>query len=179
MAVVIGIGYTAVGQGVSNDIYTIAARYQYDVLSKTEECRVDASEGIENTKKLMEWTDVLLIGSVSQDGVFVSSDAIDQELTEFEIKSREPKFFEFLSDVAELAERKCSKLDFFFASEWYASDHVRICYGPVRTLISILSLPGHWGGLFLNPQTRRYYGSDETPLLFEVRSQLPIAPPRR
>ena len=124
--------------------------------------------GAEIAQKHMGWRHVVLLQSPRDRGVALAF-GIYRELTDFGTKERPPRFFQFLKELNVVCTGKCSKLSIFFSGEWDKKDRVRHSSGSIHKLISLLSEPGHWGIVYLIPETGHLQWSDEIPLLFDVK----------
>tara|TARA_R110000823_G_scaffold170024_1_gene302520 strand:+ start:688 stop:1200 length:513 start_codon:yes stop_codon:yes gene_type:complete len=165
----IGLGYSAPSNADPfNDIKVIAERFGYGLLNGIDYAESDVRGGLENTKEIEGWDHLLLLQAPINEGVSLAF-GIHEELSAFETQGKRPKFFDFLIELSELCSGRCRKLSIFFSGEWYKADRVRFSYGSVDDLISLLSMPGHWGIRYLIPQTGKLQDSDETPLLFDLK----------
>lgn len=169
MSTTIGFGYSPnEGVDVFLQLRELASKHGYGLLFGVDSAESDVREGLKFAKAMQQWTNVAIIQSPIDDEVGLAF-GIHEELTAFETKYERPQFFDYLEEMCSYCDRRCGKLSFFFASEWTAKDRIRFSYGAVSDLISLLSLPGHWGMRYLMPETGRYQDSDETPLIFDIR----------
>lgn len=169
MSITIGMGYcNEDNDNLPHRIRTLADKFGYGVLIGIDYAEADVRGGLEVAKKNSGWDHILFLQSPIRDEVSLAF-GIDEELTALETESQRPKFFDFLIELSKLLSGKCRKVDIFFAGEWYKDDRARYSYGTVDDLISLLTMPGHWGIRYMVPQTGHLQDSDETPLLFSVR----------
>jgi len=168
MSTIIGLGCSSCCDSVLfHDIQVLADKFGYGLLNGIDCAEHDVRDGLETTKENEGWDYVFFLQSPKNDAVGLAF-GIHEELTTFETKRQRPKFFDFLVELAELCSGRCKKLGIFFASEWYKKDRVRFSYGNVDDLISLLSMPGHWGIRYIIPKTGNLQDSDEIPFLFDL-----------
>ncbi len=169
MSTTIGLGYSsACNAGLFHDVRILAEKFGYGLLNGISYAESDVREGLEVVQKNEGWEHLFFLQSPISDEISLAF-GIDEELTTFETKGQRPQFFDFLLELAALCSGKCDKLGIFFAGEWYEKDRVRFSYGSVNELISLLSMPGHWGIRYLISETGRLQDSDEIPLLFDIK----------
>lgn len=171
MSITIGFGYSCNdNSALFEQLKTLADKFDYGLLSGIEYCELDVKDGLEIAKKNEGWEYVSFLQSPIDREVALAF-GIDQELTNFEITGKRPEFFDFLNQLNILCSKKCSKIGLFFSSEWYEEDRVRYSYGTTEDLISLLSMPGHWGMRYLIPGTGHLQDSDEIPFIFNLKSE--------
>lgn len=169
MSTTVGLGYSSsCDTDIFHDFQGLADKFGYGLLNGISCAESDVRGGLETAQKREGWEHILLLQSPRNDKVGLAF-GIHEELTAFETKGQRPKFFDFLIELSELCSGRCEKLGIFFAGEWYEKDRVRFSYGAVDDLISLLSMPGHWGIRYLVPETGNLQDSDETPLLFDLK----------
>lgn len=169
MSTTIGLGYSFFDNAdIYHDIQILADKFGYGLLNGIRYAESDVRDGLEIAKKNEGWQHLLFIQSPRNDKVSLAF-GIEEELTALETKMLRPKFFDFLTELSKVCSGRCKKLGIFFAGEWYEKDKVRYSYGSVDDLITLLSMPGHWGIRYLIPSTGRLQDSDEIPLLFDFR----------
>jgi|SRR5690554_2467382 len=169
MSTTIGLGYSSsCNADLVHDVQVLADKFGYGLLSGIGYAESDVRDGLEAAKENEGWEHLLFLQSPRNDEVGLAF-GIHEELTAFETKGQRPKFFDFLVELSELCSGRCKKLGIFFAGEWYKKDRVRFSCGTVDDLISLLSMPGHWGIRYLIPETGNLQDSDETPLLFDLK----------
>jgi hypothetical protein len=165
----IGFGYSSdSNDDLFSDLQALAEKFGYGLLNGIDYAELDVRDGLEVAKKNVAWEHLLFLQSPRSGDVGLAF-GIHEELTAFEVKGQRPKFFDFLTELAALCSEKCKKLGVFFAGEWHEKDRVRFSYGTVDDLISLLSMPGHWGIRYLVPETGRLQDSDEIPLIFDLK----------
>ena len=171
MSTTIGIG---IGKNTGDDtelfetLEKLVGRYGYGLLNGVAYAELDMRAGLEIAQKHRGWEHVLLLQYPPVDGLALAF-GIDQELTALEMKGNRPTFFDFLGELARECTERFESIDVFFSGEWHSGDRVRFSYGTLVDLITLLSMPAHWGIRYLIPETGHFQDSDETPLIFEVR----------
>jgi len=166
----IGLGYSTENNiDLFDDLKVLADKFGYGLLNGIEYSEPDVKTGLEVAQKNEGWEHLLFLQSPKNDEVSLAF-GIEEELMAIETSEKYPKFFDFLTQLVDLLSGKCKKLGVFFAGEWYEKDRVRYSYGDVDNLISLLSMPGHWGIRYMIPETGRLQDSDEVPLIFDVKS---------
>ena len=169
MSTTIGLGYSTDSDiDLFSDLQALAEKFGYGLLNGINYAESDVRAGLEVAQKNEGWEHVLFLQS-PRGGQVGLAFGIDEELTAFETSGQHPQFFDFLNELTALCSEKCNKLGIFFASEWYEKDRVRFSYGTVAGLISLLSMPGHWGIRYLIPETGHLQDSDEIPFLFDLK----------
>lgn len=169
MSTTIGFGFSQHSDlDFCSEAQALAETCGYGLAIGIEAAESDVKRGIGMAQRLQGWKDVALLRS-PKNGVANTAFEIDEELTAMETHGCHPRFFEFLESLAALAGGKASKLGVFFASEWEAQDKIRMSYGRIDDLKSLLSMPGNWCVRYLLPETGRMQDSDEVPLLFDVK----------
>lgn len=169
MSITIGFGYSAENyDGLFDDLKALADEFGYGLLSGIEHSESDVKFGLEVAQKNEDWERLLFLQS-PRDCKVALAFGIDEELTAYETTGKRPQFFDFINQLVILCSKKCKKLGVFFAGEWYEKDRVRYSYGTVDNLISLLSMPGHWGIRYLIPETGNLQDSDEIPLIFDLK----------
>ncbi len=167
MSTTIGLGYSVQDDDLFIELKSVAEKFGYGLLKGIECSESDVRSGLEVAQKNEGWEQLIFLQSPA-DGEVSLAFGINEELTEFETTGTQPKFFDFLSELAKVAPKKCKKLGIFFASEWYESDRVRFSYGTAENLVALLSMPGHWGIRYMIPDTGRLQDSDEIPFIFDL-----------
>ena len=159
MSTTIDLGYLTID---NSEIYTelkfIAEKFGYGLFNGIEYSESDVCPGLEVMQKNENWKHILFLQSPINDDVSLAF-GIHQELNSLGLTGARPKFLDFLS---------VKSSEFFFAGEWYESDRVRYAYRNIDRLITLLSLPGHWGGRYMIPETGHLQDSDEVPFIFSL-----------
>lgn len=169
MSTTIGLGFSAEDDsGLFDDLKALADTFGYGLLSGIEYSESDVKSGLEVVQKNEGWKHLIFIQSPRDRDVALAF-GIDEELTAYETTGKRPRFFDFINQLVILCSKKCKKLAFFFAGEWYEKDRVRYSYGTVDDLVFLLSMPGHWGIRYLIPETGSLQDSDEIPLIFDLK----------
>lgn len=128
----------------------------------------DVRSGVEQICSALKWEHVCSIRA-PRDAKANLAFGIHQELDQYMTTGEQPVFFSFCRElVGEARSTRIQKLGLFFATEWCASDRIRMGYGPIETLLSILSSPGHWTVMTLELSTGRMTQWDELPYYFEI-----------
>jgi len=168
MSTTIGIGYSSVDNtNLSEKIELLANSFGYGLLSGIGNAESDVKDGLEIAVEHEGWEHLLFLQSPRDSGASLAF-GIHEELTALEMERKRPKFFDFLMKLSELCSGRCSKIGIFFSGEWYKEDRVRFSNGTVNDLISLLSMPGHWGMRYMIPETGHIQDSDEIPLLYDL-----------
>lgn len=169
MSTTIGLGYsTEDNVDLFDDLKALADKFGYGLLNGIEYSEPDVKSGLEVAQKNEGWEHLLFLQS-PRDREVALAFGIHEELTAHETTGKSPQFFDFLNQLAVLCSEKCTKLGIFFAGEWYEKDRVRYSYGTVDNLVSLLSMPGHWGIRYLIPETGHLQDSDEIPFIFDLK----------
>lgn len=169
MSTSIGFGYSSKGNAdLFNELRELAFKFDYGLLNNIESSELDVRAGLEIAQKHEGWEYLVFLQSPKGATNTGLAFGIEEELVAFETSGKPPKFFDFLNQLADLSSKKCRKIGFFFAGEWHKEDRVRYSYGGIGSLISLLSMPGHWGLRYLIPETGRLQDSDEIPLIFDL-----------
>ena len=167
MSTTIGFGYSAEDNiDLFDDLKALAGKFGYGLLNGMEYAESDVKCGLEVAQKNEGWEHLFFLQS-PRDREVALAFGIDEELTTHETTGKTPQFFDFINQLVILCEGKCKKIGIFFAGEWYAKDRVRYSYGSAYNLISLLSMPGHWGMRYLIPETGCFQDSDEIPFIFD------------
>ena len=167
MSTTIGIGCSCPDRNdVFEELQVLAGKFGYGLLNGIDHAESDVRGGLQVAKENEGWECLMLLQSPKDNQVGLAF-GIHEELTRFETMGVRPRFFDFLVELFDFCSGGCDKLSVFFAAEWCDKDRIRFSYGGVDGLIALLSLPGHWGGRYLIPETWTLQDSDEVPLIFD------------
>lgn len=168
MSTTIGLGFSAADEnGIFDELRLLSEKYGYGLLNGIEFAESDVRSGLEVMKKNEGWKHLYILQSPIRPDVGLAF-GIYEELMEFEVGGSQPKFFEYIVEVAALLPASYEKTGIFFAGEWYENDRVKYSYGNIERLICILSLPGNWGTRYMIPETGHLQDSDEIPFVFDL-----------
>ncbi|VAW62713.1 hypothetical protein MNBD_GAMMA08-1241 [hydrothermal vent metagenome] len=169
MSTTIGIGCSPKNNiKYIDDLKALVDRFGYGLYDGIEFSEPDVKSGLVMAQKNEGWEHLLFLQSPKGSNVSLAF-GIEEELIAFETKGEWPVFFDFINQLVVLSSGKCKKIGIFFASEWYEKDRIRYSYGTADDLISLLSMPGHWGIRYLIPETGRLQDSDDIPLIFDLK----------
>lgn len=170
MSITIGIGYsTKSKEDLFDELKKLSEKFGYALLKGLHYVEKDVKLGLEVAQQNEGWESIVLLQSPPNNNQVALAFDIDQELSHFRMTKKRPRFFDFLNELSEICSQRCKKVGIFFSGDWYSDDRVRYSYGDFESLITLLSMPGHWGMLYQIPQTGRLQESDETPFIFDLR----------
>lgn len=168
MSISIGIGVAACHEGFPHDLRESAKSFGYSLETGIDNFESDVQEGIQRLIKIRQWQQVFVLRAPS-DSVANLAFGVYKELIELQSSGVRPKFFDFCSSLNQSAlMHGLRSVGIFFATEWYAEDRIRMSYGNLPRLLTILSMPGHWAVNTLNPRTGRMEEWDELPFFYEL-----------
>ena len=168
MSVSIGIGVDACDEGFVQCLRNLADKFGYSISAGIASFESDVQQGIERLVEIKGWKEVFVLRAPSEDAANLAF-GVYKELIDLQSSGVRPKFFEFCTSLDQSAsEHGLKTVGVFFATEWYAEDRIRMSYGNLPRLLTILSLPGHWAVNTLNPQTGRMDEWDELPFFYEL-----------
>ena len=168
MSVSIGIGIEASNEVFFRKLSEIARSFGYEISSGVAQFEHEILEGVQTLRALKDWQNVYCLKAPAESNVNLAF-GVYEELIAFQTSGAKPTFFDFCEGIAQEAKAQgIEKMGIFFAAEWRSRDRIRINYGNVSRLLTILSLPGHWTVNTLNSQTGRVEEWDELPFFFEL-----------
>lgn len=168
MSLSIGIGIGVANQEFIGTLSDIAKQSGYAIFSSSSQFESDISQCVEALTQLKKWEVVLGVRSPAESNANLAF-GVYEELIALQTKGIRPRFFDFCELIAQSAcENKVPTLGLIFATEWRAGDRIRVSYGDVKRLETILSLPGHCALNTINLQTGRIDEWDDVPFFYEL-----------
>lgn len=168
MSISIGIGIETDNEIFFRKLSETARSFSYEISSGVAKFEHEIHEGVETLRTLKGWKNVYCLKAPT-DAKANLAFGVYKELIKFQTSGEKPAFFDFCKVIAQDAKMQgFERIGIFFATEWHAKDRIRMSYGNVSRLLTILSLPGHWTVNTLNPQTGRMEEWDELPFFFEL-----------
>lgn len=168
MSISIGIGVKVINSCFSARLAMLAKQFGYATTAGIDSFERDVQQGVGRLVELREWTEVFSLRAPVNRNANLAFD-VYKELIALQVSAQRPVFFDFCEALAQSANQHgMHKLGIFFATEWSAADRIRMSYGNLIRLFTILSLPGHWTVNTLNPMTGRMEEWDELPFFYEL-----------
>jgi hypothetical protein len=168
MSLTIGIGMEMKNESFISQLAEIAKQIGYEIPPESSKFEREVSECMETLAKLKKWKVVLSVKAPAG-GAANLAFGVYEELVALQTRKIRPRFFDFCELLAQSAHQNgIQNLGIIFVTEWHPNDKIRISYGNVKRLETILSLPGHCVLTTINLQTGRIDEWDELPFYYEL-----------